>query len=126
MNDNPIEAVNLEQKLSLFQDQWSPKVIAALNGQWVKLAKVQGEFVWHSHEHEDELFLVVSGELTLRFRDREVNLREGELCVVPRGVEHQPYAEQEAHILLFEPATTAHTGSEITDRTVATDDQSWI
>ncbi len=126
MSDKPIEALNLKEKLSLFHDQWSPKVIAALNGQWVKLAKVQGEFVWHSHEQEDELFLVVSGELTIRFRDREVTLGEGELCVVPRGVEHQPYAEQEAHILLFEPATTAHTGSEITDRTVATDDQSWI
>jgi mannose-6-phosphate isomerase-like protein (cupin superfamily) len=109
-----MEKVNLFEKFDLFTEQWTPKIVAELNGQQVKLAKVQGEFVWHKHDEEDELFLVVSGKLTIRFRDREVDLGPGELLVVPRGVEHQPVAQEEAQILLFEPASTINTG-EVSD-----------
>lgn len=105
-----MQVINLEQKFSLFQDQWSPKVIAELNGQEVKLAKVQGEFVWHDHEHEDELFFVVKGELTIEFRDRTEVIKAGEMIVVPRGVEHKPIAKEEVWIMLFEPAQIKHTG----------------
>lgn len=105
-----VAKVDLREKLALFSDHWHPRVIAALNGQHVKLVKLLGEFVWHRHEREDELFLVLSGSLVVRLRDRDVTLCEGELLVVPRGVEHQPVAEREAHVLLFEPATTRNTG----------------
>lgn len=105
-----ITRVSLAEKFSLFSDQWSPKVVGELNGQQVKLAKLEGEFVWHSHDREDELFLVVKGSLTIRFRDGEVRLDEGEFCIVPRGVEHLPVAEEEVHVLLFEPASTLNTG----------------
>ena len=120
------QAVNLKSKLELFQDLWSPKIVAAPNDQLVKLAKVKGEFSWHSHKDEDELFLVLRGSLTIRLRDGEVVLNEGDLYVVPKGVEHQPYAKEEAHILLVEPAATAHTGDTITHHTVAVEDQQWI
>ena len=113
-----MEKINLKQKLSLFADHWSPKIVGELNEQQVKLAKVQGEFVWHSHEDEDELFLVVKGSLTIRLRDRDIVLNEGEFFIVPRGVEHQPIAEEEAHILLFEPASTVNTGDADSDLTV--------
>ena len=105
-----MNVINLDQKFSLFQDQWSPKVIAELNGQEVKLAKVQGEFVWHDHEHEDELFFVVKGELIIEFRDRTEVIKAGEMIVVPRGVEHKPIAKEEVWITLFEPAQIKHTG----------------
>ena len=105
-----MNVINLDQKFSLFQDQWSPKVIAELNGQEVKLAKVQGEFVWHDHEHEDELFFVVKGELTIEFRDRREVIKAGEMIVVPKGVEHKPIAKEEVWIMLFEPAQIKHTG----------------
>ncbi|MEM8890535.1 MAG: cupin domain-containing protein [Bacteroidota bacterium] len=105
-----MNVINLDQKFSLFQDQWSPKVIAELNGQEVKLAKVQGEFVWHDHEHEDELFFVVKGELIIEFRDRTEVIKAGEMIVVPRGVEHKPIAKEEVWIMLFEPAQIKHTG----------------
>lgn len=105
-----MNVINLDQKFSLFQDQWSPKVIAELNGQEVKLAKVQGEFVWHDHENEDELFFVVKGELTIEFRDRTEVIKAGEMIVVPRGVEHKPIAKEEVWIMLFEPAQIKHTG----------------
>ena len=105
-----MNVINLDQKFSLFQDQWSPKVIAELNGQEVKLAKVQGEFVWHDHEHEDELFFVVKGELIIEFRDRTDVIKAGEMIVVPRGVEHKPIAKEEVWIMLFEPAQIKHTG----------------
>ena len=105
-----MNVINLDQKFSLFQDQWSPKVIAELNGQKVKLAKVQGEFVWHDHEHEDELFFVVKGELIIEFRDRTEVIKAGEMIVVPRGVEHKPIAKEEVWIMLFEPAQIKHTG----------------
>ena len=106
-----MQPINLNDCLDQFTEHWSPRIIAALNGQEVKLAKFQGAFDWHSHEREDELFLVVHGEFTMEFRDRSVRLREGELIVVPQGVEHRPVAEQECHVLLFEPAGLVNTGN---------------
>ena len=102
--------VNLNQKFSLFQDQWSPKVVGELNGQHVKLAKLEGEFVWHDHKDEDELFMVIKGKLKIEFRDRMEEINEGEFIIVPRGVEHKPIAEEEVWIMLFEPAAIKHTG----------------
>ncbi len=102
--------VNLREKLALFSTHWDPKIVAELNGQYVKLVKFQGPFTWHKHDLEDEMFLVVEGSFDLEFRDRTVRLSPGEFCVVPRGVEHRPVAENEAHVLLFEPATTLNTG----------------
>lgn len=101
----------LAEKLALFSTHWDPKIVAELNGQHVKLVKIKGEFVWHHHEHEDELFLVVRGAFRMEFRDRTVELREGDMIVVPRGVEHRPVAAEECSILLFEPASTVNTGS---------------
>jgi len=103
--------VNLAEKLSLFDEHWSPKVIGELNGQHVKLVKLLGEFVWHHHDDEDELFLVVRGRFRMEYRDREEWIEEGEFIVVPRGVEHRPVAEEEAHVMLCEPASTVNTGS---------------
>ncbi len=114
----PIRKVSLAESFARFSDHWSPKVAAALNGQQVKLAKFLGPFVWHHHEHEDELFLVVRGSLRIEFRDQVVTLGEGELVVVPRGVEHRPVADEEAHVLLFEPASTLNTGNVRDERTV--------
>lgn len=102
--------VSIAEKLALFDEHWSPKVIAELNGQYVKVVKCLGEYPWHSHADEDELFLVASGVLLLRFRNHVVELKEGEFCVVPRGVEHSPEAREEAHVVLFEPASTRNTG----------------
>ncbi len=113
------EVVNLAQKLSLFSEQWSPKIVGELNDSYVKVVKVQGEFVWHSHETEDELFLVLKGNLTIRLRDRDLHVGEGGLVVIPKGVEHLPVAEEEAHILLLEPKTTVNTGDVTSERTVA-------
>lgn len=109
--------VNLEEKFSKFSEQWSPKIVAELNGQQVKLAKLQGEFIWHSHEAEDEMFLVVRGKLKLLFRDGEVELNEGEMLVVPKGVEHKPVAEEEVMVMLFEPASTVNTGEVVNEKT---------
>ncbi len=114
-----MKKVNLKEKFALFSEHWSLKIVGELNGQQVKLAKVKGEFIWHHHEHEDELFLVIKGKLCLQFRDHEVWLEEGELCIVPRGVEHKPVAEEEVHLLLFEPASTLNTGDQLNERTVA-------
>jgi mannose-6-phosphate isomerase-like protein (cupin superfamily) len=111
--------VNLRDKLARFDTHWDPKIIGELNGQHVKLVKLAGEFVWHRHELEDELFLVVHGRFDMQFRDRVVSLDEGELIIVPRGCEHRPVAQSEAHVLLFEPASTLNTGDVVTDRTVA-------
>jgi len=111
--------VNIAQKFSMIDDLWSPKVIAELNGQYVKLAKLKGEFVWHHHETEDELFLVTKGRLLIKFRDRDVWLEEGELVVIPAGAEHKPVAEEEAHVLFFEPQTTLNTGNVQDDRTLS-------
>ncbi len=113
-----MEKVNLQQKLSSFHDHWSPKIIGALIGQHVKLPKLQGEFVWHKHEEEDELFLVIKGMLTIKLETHDVTLNEGEFFIVPRGVMHKPVAEEEVHVLLFEPATTINTGNVPSERTV--------
>ena len=113
-----MEKVNLAQKFSLFDDHWSPKVVGELNDQYVKLAKLHGEFVWHHHEEEDEMFLVLRGRLVMRLRERDVVLEEGEFLIVPRRVEHCPVAEQEVHALLFEPKSTLHTGNVRDERTV--------
>jgi mannose-6-phosphate isomerase-like protein (cupin superfamily) len=113
-----MEKVNLREKLARFDDQWSPKVVGELNGQLVKLVKFQGEFVWHHHDVEDEMFLVIGGRFRMDFRDRQVWLEEGEFIVVPRGVEHRPVAVEEAQVLLFEPATTLNTGNVRDERTL--------
>lgn len=109
--------VNIAEKFALFSEHWQPKIVGELNGQHVKLAKLQGEFVWHKHDDEDEMFLVVQGQLVLQFRDGEVLLNEGEFYIVPRGVEHKPIADKEVHVLLFEPATTLNTGDVRNERT---------
>jgi mannose-6-phosphate isomerase-like protein (cupin superfamily) len=116
--EGTMDKVNLQEKLGSFTDYWSPKIVAELNGQQVKLAKFQGPFLWHQHENEDELFLVVKGRFRMEFRDRDVWLEEGEMIVVPRGVEHRPVAEEEVHVLLFEPASTLNTGNVENERTV--------
>lgn len=114
-----MEVVNLREKLSQFSSYWDPRIVGELNGQQVKLVKFQGEFVWHRHEAEDELFLVVRGELEMQLRDRVLEVREGELVIVPRGVEHCPRARDEVHVMLFEPAGTLNTGTAGGDRTVS-------
>jgi mannose-6-phosphate isomerase-like protein (cupin superfamily) len=113
-----IEKVNLAEKLSLFDERWSPKIVADLNDEHVKVVKLDGEFLWHHHDDEDELFLVVSGRLRMQFRDRDVVLEPGELIVVPKGVEHCPLAEGETHVVLIEPKTTLNTGHVRNERTV--------
>jgi len=105
-----MEVINLKDKFKLFDDHWSPKIIGQLNGQDVKLAKIKGEFVWHDHKDEDELFYVMKGTLQIEFRDKKVTLKEGEMLVIPRGVEHKPIANEEVWILLFEPSNIKHTG----------------
>ncbi len=112
-----MEKINIGSKLNLFQDHWNPRIIGELNGQHVKLAKLKGEFVWHSHEKEDELFYVLKGNLKMEFRDRVEILRPGEMIIVPRGVEHRPVAEEEVHLMLFEPASTVNTGEIENERT---------
>jgi mannose-6-phosphate isomerase-like protein (cupin superfamily) len=114
-----MDKANLSEKLALFSDHWHPRIVGELNGQHVKLAKILGEFIWHKHDNEDELFLVVKGRFRMEFRDRHVWLEEGEILIVPRGVEHRPVAEEEAHILMFEPASTLNTGNVQNERTVA-------
>jgi mannose-6-phosphate isomerase-like protein (cupin superfamily) len=116
--DRGMDKVNLVEKLALFDDHWSPRIVAELNGQHVKLVKFRGEFVWHKHDHEDELFLVVKGRFRMEFRARHIWLEEGEFLVVPRGIEHRPVSEEEVHFLLFEPAGTLNTGDVRDERTV--------
>jgi mannose-6-phosphate isomerase-like protein (cupin superfamily) len=113
-----VEKINLLEKFNLFNEHWQPKVIAELNGQAVKLAKVKGEFIWHHHENEDELFYVVKGTLTMKLREYDVVLNEGEMFVVPRGVEHKPVAEEEVWLVLFEPTEMLNTGNLQNERTV--------
>src|SRR5689334_17456120 len=113
-----MEPVNLARKLALFDDHFHPRIVAELNGQQVKLVKFQGPFVWHHHDHEDELFLVVKGRFRMELRDRTIWLEEGEFLIVPRGVEHRPVADEEAHVLLFEPASTLNTGNVRDERTL--------
>jgi mannose-6-phosphate isomerase-like protein (cupin superfamily) len=110
--------VNLAEQLARFSEHWSPRVVGELNGQLVKLVKLAGEFVWHHHEREDELFLVVRGRLAMHFRDRVVHVEPGEFVIVPHGVEHKPAADEETHVLLFEPASTLNTGNVRNERTV--------
>lgn len=116
--------INLAEKFGLFSEQWSPKIVAELNGQYVKLARLQGEFVWHKHDREDKLFLVVKGRLVIQFRDREVVLEPGEMIAIPAGVEHRPVCEEETHVLLFEPKATLNTGDVLDERTRA--ELEWI
>ena len=113
-----VTKINLAEKFDRFTDQWSPKIVADLNDSHVKLAKVQGEFVWHRHAEEDELFIVVQGELTIELRDGQVTLEPGEMVVIPRGVEHRPVAKDEVHLMLIEPKATRHTGDVVSERTV--------
>jgi mannose-6-phosphate isomerase-like protein (cupin superfamily) len=110
--------VNLREKLALFSDHWNPRIVAELNGQHVKLVKFKGEFVWHDHAEEDEMFLVLRGQFRMEFRDHSVELSEGEFLVVPRGVEHRPVAEEEVEVMLFEPAQIRHTGDLESELTV--------
>lgn len=112
-----MERVDLAASFARFSDQWNPRIVGELNGQMVKLVKFQGEFVWHSHAEEDELFLVVGGGFRMEFRDRAVELTAGQFLIVPRGVEHRPVAEREAQVLLFEPASTLNTGNVRNERT---------
>jgi len=112
-----VEKVNLADKFSLFQEQWSPRIVGELNDSYVKLAKLQGEFIWHQHEHEDEMFLVVKGKLCIRLRDGDLWLGEGEFVIIPRGVEHCPAAEEEAQVMLLEPKSTLNTGGIRSERT---------
>jgi len=119
-----MKKIQLEEKLSRFSEHWQPKIIAELNGQQVKLAKFQGPFVWHHHENEDELFLVLKGRFRMEFRDHSEWIEEGEMIVVPRGVEHRPVAEEEVHVLLFEPSSTLNTGNVGGERTIK--DLEWI
>jgi len=113
-----MQKVNLAEKLALFTERWSPRIVGELNGQHVKLAKLEGEFVWHHHAEEDELFLVLQGSLAMHLPDRVVTLEPGELFIVPRGVEHKPVAERETHVLLLEPVSTLNTGNVRNARTV--------
>ncbi len=106
-----MDKVNIREKFAQFSEHWQPKIVGELNGQHVKLVKFQGEFVWHRHEHEDELFLVVKGRFRMDFSDRAVWIEEGEFIIVPHGVEHRPFAEDEVHVLLFEPSGTLNTGN---------------
>ena len=112
-----VKKINIDQKLSLFNDHWNPRIIGELNKQHVKLAKIKGEFIWHKHDDEDEMFLVLKGTLKIEFRDRTETIQENEIIIVPKGVEHKPIAEEEVSIMLFEPATTINTGALENERT---------
>jgi mannose-6-phosphate isomerase-like protein (cupin superfamily) len=113
-----METINLADKFAKFNDLWNPRVVAALNGQWVKLAKLKGEFIWHQHANQDELFIVVRGRLRIELREGALDLEEGELAVIPAGVEHRPVAAEEAWVVLIEPAGTLNTGNVTSERTV--------
>lgn len=119
-----MDGINLKQKFSLFNEYWTPKIIGELNGQQVKIAKVKGEFVWHDHAQEDELFMVIQGKLKILLKDGEVNLSEGEIYIIPRGIQHKPIAEEECWILLFEPKQIKHTG-EVKDA-LTVEENDWI
>ena len=112
------QVINLNEKFNLFNEHWKPKIAGELNDSYVKLAKVQGEFVWHHHEKEDELFFVVKGTLTIKLRDKDLTIREGEFVIIPKGVEHMPVADEEVWIMMLEPKTTSNTGNIENQRTV--------
>ena len=118
-----MEKVSITRKFGLFSDYWSPKIVGEINDSYVKLVKLKGEFVWHSHEKEDELFLIVKGKLVIRLRDRDIQLEAGEFFIVPKGVEHMPVANEEVHVLLLEPKTTLNTGNVRNERTAEAE---WI
>lgn len=113
-----MKPINISEKFKLFNEHWTPKKIGELNGQQLLLAKLSGEFIWHSHENEDELFMVIKGHLKIEFQDKIVQLNEGELYIIPKGVEHKPIAENEVHVLLFEPLAIKHTGNITSNLTV--------
>ncbi len=115
----PMEKVTLATKFAAFSEHWSPRIVGELNGQHVKLVKFIGEFVWHHHEHEDEMFLVHRGAFRMELRDRAIELEAGDFLIVPRGVEHRPVADEEVEVILFEPASTLNTGNVVNERTVA-------
>ncbi len=114
-----MEKVNLHQKFELFSEHWSPKIVGELNGQHVKLVKLKGEFVWHKHDEEDELFFVVKGSFNMEYRDKTITVNENEFLIVPKGVEHKPVANEEVWVMLFEPASTLNTGDAESDLTKA-------
>ena len=118
-----MQIINIAQKFSLFNEYWSPRIVGELNDSHIKLAKLHGEFIWHRHENEDELFLVVKGKLLIKLRDRDLWLNEGELVVIPKGVEHCPVADEEVHVMLLEPKSTLNTGDQQNERTV---EAQWI
>jgi mannose-6-phosphate isomerase-like protein (cupin superfamily) len=118
-----IQPTDLAQKFELFSDYWHPKIVGELNDAYVKLAKLKGEFVWHQHEREDELFWVVKGTLVIRLRDQEITVGPGQFVIIPKGVEHLPVAAEEVHVVLLEPRTTVNTGSTQNERTIAAE---WI
>lgn len=118
-----IEVINLEDKFSKFNDHWHPRIVGELNDSHVKLVKVRGEFVWHHHDNEDEMFLVIDGTLTIKLRERDLKINAGEFVIIPRGVEHCPIAEREVHLMLLEPKTTSNTGNVQNERTVEAE---WI
>jgi mannose-6-phosphate isomerase-like protein (cupin superfamily) len=118
-----VEAINIAQKYQLFQETWNPKIVGELNDSYVKLAKLKGEFVWHQHEEEDELFLVMHGRLLIKLRQQDLWLNEGEFAIIPKGVEHCPVAEEEVHVMLLEPKSTINTGDVKNERTV---ESQWI
>ncbi|HLO28942.1 MAG TPA: cupin domain-containing protein [Anaerolineales bacterium] len=115
------QSINFHEKLAKLSEQWSPRILAQMNDYHFKIAKIQGEFIWHDHAETDEVFIVLKGQLELQFHDGNVLLNEGELFVVPKGVEHKPVAEQECHILLVEPVGTVNTGDVVSERTAAND-----
>ena len=113
-----MNVVDLKEKFSLFNEYWSPKIAGELNGQYVKLVKLKGVFVWHHHENEDELFMVIKGQLIIKLKDKEIKLNEGQFFIIPRGVEHLPVAEEECHVMLFEPKSVLNTGNTKSEKTV--------
>ena len=118
-----MDVVNLSQKFGLFQEPWKPRIVGELNGSYVKLAKLHGEFVWHKHDNEDEMFLVIKGRLQIKLRERDLWIGEGEFVIIPKGVEHLPVAAEEVQVMLLEPKSTLNTGEERNERTV---DAEWI
>ncbi|AZV52050.1 MULTISPECIES: cupin domain-containing protein [Bacillus] len=114
-----ISKINIQEKFLQINDYWNPRISGELNDSYIKMVKIKGEFIWHHHDDEDEMFFVCKGNLVIRFRDREIALNEGEFLVIPKGIEHQPIAEEEVHLLLIEPKTTLNTGNVVNERTVS-------